>query len=161
MGKTYRVVRVLDPEVASGVNDNGAWARAEVEFDNGWTKQVFQPVRVGDMVESYKNGQYWNYRVVNADQAASVQTQQSQPTPKKTYKKSYNSNSSKNQNAIRAQWAIGRATDLCASGQIGFDDIESAAHDFFAMADRVEQGTSIEGETVKLDEDASKLFGDK
>ena len=66
---TAKVKNILDPEAQSGMGKNGKpWSMAQVELDNGKSIKIFNPIEVGDLVESYKNGEYWNWRKVKGGQ---------------------------------------------------------------------------------------------
>lgn len=67
---TAKVKNIIDPEAQGGMGKNGKpWSMAQVELDNGKSIKIFNPIEVGDLVESYKNGEYWNWRKVK-EQAA-------------------------------------------------------------------------------------------
>lgn len=56
---------IIDAEAKGGTGKNGKpWSMAHVELDNGKTINIFNPIAIGDKVESYKNGEYWNWRKV-------------------------------------------------------------------------------------------------
>lgn len=57
-----------------------------------------------------------------------------------TATKTTKSYGARDDSAIKAQWAIGRAVELTNSGQIKHEDIEPQAMDLFAMVDRVKVG---------------------
>lgn len=74
-----KVKNILDPEAQSGMGKNGKpWSMAQVELDNGKSIKIFNPIEVGDLVESYKNGEYWNWRKVKPGQG------EAQPAPANT-----------------------------------------------------------------------------
>lgn len=58
-----KVVSIEDSSVKSGTNKKGQpWSQAKVALDNGKTAFVFNPVGVGDVLESYENNGYTNWR---------------------------------------------------------------------------------------------------
>jgi uncharacterized protein YlxW (UPF0749 family) len=55
-----KVVRIVNDCVNSGAN----WSQASVELNDGQIVRIFNPVMVGDIVESERNGQYTNWKVL-------------------------------------------------------------------------------------------------
>lgn len=55
-----RVTRIVDPHAAAG----DSWSQASVQLDNGQIVRIFNPINVGDEVESYQNGRYTNWRIM-------------------------------------------------------------------------------------------------
>lgn len=66
-----QVREIVDAEVKSGVGAKGPWTQALVELEDGQQVRIFQPIKVGDNVESYEtesNGtKYTNWRLVKSD----------------------------------------------------------------------------------------------
>lgn len=66
MGQIAKVVNIIDPEFKSGTSVKGKpWSIAKVELDNGKTTNIFAPIKVGDVVESFKDEKsgYWNWKL--------------------------------------------------------------------------------------------------
>jgi len=55
-----KVVRIVNDCVNSGAN----WSQSSVELNDGQIVRIFNPVMVGDIVESERNGQYTNWKVL-------------------------------------------------------------------------------------------------
>lgn len=66
----YKITNIIDPEAKTGEGAKGAWSMSLVELDNGKQVRIFNPVQVGDLVEAYKNGEYWNYRLAKTQQTS-------------------------------------------------------------------------------------------
>lgn len=58
-----RVERIVNESVNSGVKNNKQWSQASVQLNDGQIVRIFNPVMVGDEVESVTNGQYTNWNV--------------------------------------------------------------------------------------------------
>lgn len=58
-----KVERIVNDTVNSGVKNNKHWSQASVQLDDGQIVRIFNPVMVGDEVESEQNGQYTNWKV--------------------------------------------------------------------------------------------------
>ena len=66
------VKTIIEREAKSGIGSNGKpWSKAHVELDNGKTINIFNPINEGDVVESFKNGNYWNWRKVTSQSSQS------------------------------------------------------------------------------------------
>lgn len=66
------VKEIVEQNIKSGTNKLGKpWAQTVVELENGTQARIFEPIKVGDEVESYtteKDGQsYTNWRIVKHD----------------------------------------------------------------------------------------------
>ena len=67
-GEKSVVTEILDAAAHTGMGKNNKpWTQAMVELENGSQVRIFQPIKVGDKVESYKNGDYINWRIVKQD----------------------------------------------------------------------------------------------
>lgn len=66
-----KVERIVDDCVNSGVKNNKQWSQASVQLDDGQIVRIFNPVMVGDEVESEVNGKYTNWKVKKSTQAVS------------------------------------------------------------------------------------------
>lgn len=57
------VVKVIDPFAKSGFSEKTQkeWSMAYVELSNGEKARIFNPIAVGDKVESVQNGEYKNW----------------------------------------------------------------------------------------------------
>ena len=62
MGEIAKVVSIEDANVKEGMGKKGKWVQAKVNLDNSKTAYVFQPIEVGDVLESYENQGYTNWR---------------------------------------------------------------------------------------------------
>jgi hypothetical protein len=51
------------------VKDGKPFSQAMVELENGAQTRIFNPIKVGDKVESYRNNDYINWRIVKQDKA--------------------------------------------------------------------------------------------
>lgn len=58
-----KVERIVNESVNSGVKNNKQWSQASVQLNDGQIVRIFNPVMVGDEVESEQNGQYTNWKV--------------------------------------------------------------------------------------------------
>ena len=69
MNDKSRVREIIDAEAKSGVSakTNKPWSSAKVELENGTQTYIFNPIKVGDEVESFQNGEYTNWRLVKSD----------------------------------------------------------------------------------------------
>lgn len=62
-----KVTEVLDPKTRDGIGKNGKpWSQAKVKLDSGDVAYVFNPVEIGDVLESYDNNGYTNWRRAKA-----------------------------------------------------------------------------------------------
>lgn len=69
-GEKSIITAIIDPAAHTGIGKNGKpWTQAMVELENGAQVRIFMPIKVGDKVESYKNGDYINWRIVKQDKA--------------------------------------------------------------------------------------------
>lgn len=54
-----KVVKIINDNVNSGAN----WSQSSVELNDGQIVRIFNPVQIGDTVESFINGKYTNWRI--------------------------------------------------------------------------------------------------
>ncbi len=54
-----KIVKIVNDNVNSGVN----WSQSSVQLNDGQIVRIFNPVTVGDIVESFQNGKYTNWRI--------------------------------------------------------------------------------------------------
>ena len=62
MGEIAKILEIIDSKVDEGVGPRGAWTKSKVKLDNSTTAYLFNPVSVGDVLESYENNGYTNWR---------------------------------------------------------------------------------------------------
>lgn len=66
-----KVTRIVNEVVNSGVKNGKQWSQASVQLSDGQIVRIFNPVTVGDEVESEQNGQYTNWKVSKQSSVAS------------------------------------------------------------------------------------------
>lgn len=58
-----RIRNVIDATFRTGEKNGKSWSIAKVELDNGKTTNIFNPIAVGDTVESFEKDGYTNWRL--------------------------------------------------------------------------------------------------
>lgn len=140
MGQTYTITKVSQEKPHEHVNSYGTTYYIKVMLD-----KHNKPVSIGKkQPDALKVGDTVYGRVVPTQyETDNWQGEQPQPDhPAPTTNQAY---TPKDQDLIRAQWAIGQAV---ASGYRAPEEIEANAKTLFAMADRVKQSAPITPETV-------------
>lgn len=54
-----KVVKIINDNVNSGAN----WSQSSVQLNDGQIVRIFNPVQIGDTVESFENGKYINWKI--------------------------------------------------------------------------------------------------
>lgn len=69
MSDRAKVREIIEAVAMEGVSAKTGrpWSKAKVELDNGVQTFIFNPIRVGEEVESFQNGDYKNWRLVKSD----------------------------------------------------------------------------------------------
>lgn len=54
-----KVTKIINDNVNSGAN----WSQSSVQLNDGQIVRIFNPVQIGDTVESFENGKYINWKI--------------------------------------------------------------------------------------------------